>query len=753
MLIAKVLPVMCIYRLPHGQYGYGGHILNLPQDVASFVNNLPRSSTSLDVIIVRKQGAAESHRDFRVRRSVVVNALQWLVLHNKYYDNVIINHDTVEQLPIDSDLTNLVAVTLDSDEVETTLQHSSPYESHMNSTFVPGGMTGITEQEAIRQSINNEQQHANWPSTDGNPINEFTTEGYMACAFPTLFAEGSADFLAPRQRVVTIANYCKHLMMYHDQRFPKHPRFRYFALNTIMRHRALQTGRIYVRQNPHDGHLSVDEIRDMVGNESENLSNRVLHFGSTLRGTRQFWQRQRGRLTAMVDCLGLPSTFFIVSAADLQWPELAHLLDVEDPLSGAARSRAVIENPCMSDWFFYHRVIKFMDAFYMDIMGAKDYWLRFEYQHRGSPHVHGVIWLQDAPDAQNILSTDDPAGQEELIEYIDRTVSTTNPAVLQDGTNVCDAPPPKLDPHICNQSYLQVEDYQQDLNDLIATCQRHTRCSTAYCLHTKNGEQKCRFDYPKPLQPETTIITDEADNDEPTVVTARNDGLINSHNPVQLSAWRGNVDMQYCVSKHKVINYITKYATKSEPRSQTMKEVYANIAQNLNDESSALQVVQKLLTNSVGERDISAQETCHLLLQLPLVKSTRDYIILSVDGSRQVQESESRDSTTATVPSILDHYIQRPCNSTFEGMALLNFAQNYSMPKEPGTPPKKHKMKIVTVRPYFSPDPTGPNYEQYCRQKLMLYVPFRHITELKGACHTSLKPTPFSFNLPMFQYL
>ena len=38
---------------------------------------------------------------------------------------------------------------------------------------------------------------------------------------------------------------------------------RYFALNTEMRHRALQTGRIYVRQNPHDGHLTVDELRDM----------------------------------------------------------------------------------------------------------------------------------------------------------------------------------------------------------------------------------------------------------------------------------------------------------------------------------------------------------------------------------------------------------------------------------------------------------------------------------------------------------
>lgn len=296
-----------------------------------------------------------------------------------------------------------------------------------------------------------------------------------------------------------------------------------------------------------------------------------------------------------------------------------------------------------------------------------------------------------------------------------------------------DAPPPLLDPHICNQSYLQVEDYQQDLNNLIATCQRHTRCSAAYCLRTKNGRQQCRFNYPKSLQAETVIERDEENNDEPTVITARNDGLINSHNPVQLSAWRGNVDMQYCVSKHKVINYITKYATKTEPRSQTMKEAFANITRNMNDDSSALQVIQKLLINSVGERDLSAQETCHLLLQLPLVKSTRDHTILSLDGSRQVQATQTEDCTTAaTVPSILDHYVQRPYNSTFEGMTLVYYAQNYSTPKELGTAPTKHKMKVVTVRPYCSPDPSGPNYEQYCKQKLMLHVPFRHIDELKG---------------------
>ena len=48
-------------------------------------------------------------------------------------------------------------------------------------------------------------------------------------------------------------------------------------------------------------------------------------------------------------------------------------------------------------------------------------------------------------------------------------------------------------------------------------------------------------------------------------LSARNDGLVNRFNPVQLSAWRANVDMQYCVSRHKVIEYCAKYATKCEP--------------------------------------------------------------------------------------------------------------------------------------------------------------------------------------------
>ena len=52
MLISAIMPIMSIYRLPHGQYGYSGHVINLPQDVSSFATSLPRLPSELDVIVV-----------------------------------------------------------------------------------------------------------------------------------------------------------------------------------------------------------------------------------------------------------------------------------------------------------------------------------------------------------------------------------------------------------------------------------------------------------------------------------------------------------------------------------------------------------------------------------------------------------------------------------------------------------------------------------------------------------------------------
>ena len=73
MLVSAVMPIMSIYRLPLGQYGYTGHVINLPQDVISFAHSLPRLPSELDVLVVRKE-QDQSHRDFRVRRAVCTSS-------------------------------------------------------------------------------------------------------------------------------------------------------------------------------------------------------------------------------------------------------------------------------------------------------------------------------------------------------------------------------------------------------------------------------------------------------------------------------------------------------------------------------------------------------------------------------------------------------------------------------------------------------------------------------------------------------
>ena len=89
----------------------------------------------------------------------------------------------------------------------------------------------------------------------------------------------------------------------------------------------------------------------------------------------------------------------------------------------------------------------------------------------------------------------------------------------------------------------------------------------------------------------TSIVTQ--DDGEPVVVTACNDALVNGYNPLQLSSWRANVDFQYVVSRQKVVKYIAKYATKSEPRSQALQEMYNTIMKKIGDDGSLLKVEQR----------------------------------------------------------------------------------------------------------------------------------------------------------------
>ena len=165
-----------------------------------------------------------------------------------------IDGNTLDQLPEDGNLTQLRVIAIDSptmdsptstaststsssapitstspDDVILTCNSSlidEPYDSycaHLPQLFVPTAMQSMTEQEAVVKAVEERQSSSSpslssatlmCPSIGGMPINEFTTESYFTCQFPTLFPTGAADFSCQgRQNQVTIFN--KHITTMH----------------------------------------------------------------------------------------------------------------------------------------------------------------------------------------------------------------------------------------------------------------------------------------------------------------------------------------------------------------------------------------------------------------------------------------------------------------------------------------------------------------------------------------------------------
>ena len=168
-----------------------------------------------------------------------------------------------------------------------------------------------------------------------------------------------------------------------------------------------------------------------------------------------------------------------------------------------------------------------MEVFYVGILGTTDYWMRFEWQHRGNPHVHGLAWLPNAPDVENLLSSSPDLVESTKEKSLSMLTKSSLPSILLSFLMAAMSVMLHQQRLTCVSvtSFSQVTDFEEDLTDLIATCQRHTRCSESYCLRTRNGKQECCFGYPKDLLAQTTInITEE----EPVILTARNDEMINS---------------------------------------------------------------------------------------------------------------------------------------------------------------------------------------------------------------------------------
>ena len=598
--------------------------------------------------------------------------------------------------------------------------------------FVPVNLARPSEAAAVERVID-------WPKVVDKPINEYEDAGFISRCYPTLFPTGAADLHSSspnRRRALKEAEYFRHLMLYKDQRFSQHVTFRYFALNMLMRHRANATGRVYVRQHQNDEVFeNISALRNTSAEVKQSLAQKIVRFASHLRTSPAFWKSERAKVIALIDQFGMPTAFFTLSAADTQWSELqTHLANFSDASDNPVK--AVAKNPLLCTWFFHHRVKAFIEHFLTSELGITDYWWRYEWQSRGSVHCHGILYLKDAIDRSELATTME-SFKKDLADYIDKLVTAMHPGTPpQPGQPF--VPPVR---HPCKVPFDAVEDWDIDYESLINCVERHTVCSRHYCLGKKRGstEAECRFGFPKELTSETTVTVKRDDRGSRTSVTAeprRNDPLLNTHNRSILQTWRANVDFQLIFDHHRVVEYVAKYMTKSETASSNLSDLFSAVLHTADEtsERAVISSVQRLLIKASCERDISAQEVTHHLLELPMTQCSRQFRVLAIDGKEDIDTIEREVPTEHTGrerPHLVDVYVER--DPARDSLSLFEYTKKHFRRSRNGIRKDVtyQREMVVRVIPRLVACPTDKErHLQYCRQQLVLHKPFRKLTDL-----------------------
>ena len=331
ILIARALPIMRIYIKLGGQRGFSGHCINLPQNVTEFATSLPRYPKNLAVIIVKVKGKESTFRDVKVRKQKVHDALVWLINNNPHYSELGINEQALNLLPANGVPQDLITVETDDDIVshdncsaDTGPPTGNPSkdivynDSTEMSSFLPFGEQQQQEIEAVRNQLS-ESEPMPWPSNSNDPLNEYQVSQLATLAFPTLFPDGKGD---PTNqgllRDVPFQERIKHLLKFAElidgkwvYRFANHPRFSYWAFNMIHRKRILQQTGIFLKQNPSEAHLSLNELREMAATNNTNVFlSKVSRYVSNIAGSNAYWNRVREDLRAVIASVGAPTLFF-----------------------------------------------------------------------------------------------------------------------------------------------------------------------------------------------------------------------------------------------------------------------------------------------------------------------------------------------------------------------------------------------------------------------------------------------------------
>ena len=428
ILIAPARPVTKIDRSSNGRAkNFQAQSFFFANGSTKVVKQIPLLPTEVEVCHI-KFVDAKSDFCYKINPARVVAYGQWLCENNKVYihHNISFNPDRLKEWTPkeDGDISHHIANDPEMAEVLDQAYLTQAKEAEVRPRVgVEPPYAGFilpdvrvetvfkTEMEKMQATI----QVKNGEKTA--PLHENQVIGLMSLAFPTLFPWGDDPGFNKHSK----ANHTSTLQHFYRfgrqlyafeegkcryrQPFSANKLWMAYACNKIQRD-IWTNGCYQIIANSSDL-KEVKTAEDVL--ELMNDPARFLKFGNKIKFCLANDQLSIGysksserKLDALILKFGAPHLFLSSSAADTHWPELWSEF-TDTPIHKLKRSemmKIMEENSVKFNDYLVERLNAFVSAF----KNCKYQFVKFEFQDRGTIHLHALLWLDDAPDLTKLSS-------------------------------------------------------------------------------------------------------------------------------------------------------------------------------------------------------------------------------------------------------------------------------------------------------------------------------------------------------------
>ena len=219
--------------------------------------------------------------------------------------------------------------------------------------------------------------------------------------FPVLFPNGNFGEHYPRKVKIISSEFMKSRLLNKDSRFGKDPQYVFYLLwQTELRQ--LSAG-IYnlMRSGKHKHELTVNQFLNGISSSCENVEANLSTIFMSVRGTKQYRFLRNSELKCMIREWGTPTLFLTFSCAEYESPDIINYLKkVNNVPDNYPQGKLCTEDPISVSRKFSQKFHSFFQTVLVkgQVLGAiSHFFWKKEYQARGAPHYHAVVWIDGAP--------------------------------------------------------------------------------------------------------------------------------------------------------------------------------------------------------------------------------------------------------------------------------------------------------------------------------------------------------------------